>query len=269
MKTLAIHPKGIISLRDPRYYQLLVLSCLLIYGAWQLHFPLSAAVFVLLTAVALLMQYAMSRFVGIAFDPRSAMISVLSLCLLARADSFGALLFAAAITILSKFALRWHGKHIFNPVNFALVILMLSGHGWVSPGQWGNAAFFGFLLACLGGLVLYKAMRSDVTLVFLLSYAALLFGRAWWLGDPWSIPLHQIQNGAFLLFSFFMISDPKTTPDSRVGRSIFALLVTLVASVIQFVFYQPSALIWALFIVAFTTPLLDRYFPAAAYHWRT
>jgi len=55
-------------------------------------------------------------------------------------------------------------------------------------------------------------MRSDVSCAFIVSYAALLFGRAYWLGDPWSIPLKQLQSGALLLFTFFMISDPKTTP---------------------------------------------------------
>ena len=41
---------------------------------------------------------------------------------------------------------------------------------------------------------------------------ALVFGRSLWLGEPMSIPLHRLQNGALLLFTFFMISDPRTTP---------------------------------------------------------
>ena len=41
------------------------------------------------------------------------------------------------------------------------------GQVWVSPGQWGSVAFFGFLIACLGGLVVNRAARSDVTFAFL------------------------------------------------------------------------------------------------------
>jgi Na+-translocating ferredoxin:NAD+ oxidoreductase RnfD subunit len=63
-------------------------------------------------------------------------------------------------------------------------------------------------------MVIHRAMRSDVSYAFILTFAAILFARALWLGDPWTIPLKQLQSRALLLFTFFMISDPKTTPDS-------------------------------------------------------
>jgi Na+-translocating ferredoxin:NAD+ oxidoreductase RnfD subunit len=94
-----------------------------------------------------------------------------------------------------------------------------------------------------------------------------LFGRALWLGDPLGIPLHQVQNGAFLLFSFFMISDPKTTPESRAGRILFALSVALGAGYVQFVLFRPNGLIWSLALVSMTTPLWNRLFPGRRYHW--
>nr|NIS09919.1 hypothetical protein [Candidatus Dadabacteria bacterium] len=86
-------------------------------------------------------------------------------------------------------------------------MLVLSDHVWISPGQWGSTAFMGFLIACIGGLVVNRASRSDVTYAFMFFYTALIFGRAIWLGDPLVIPFHQIQNGALLIFTFFMISD--------------------------------------------------------------
>ena len=82
----------------------------------------------------------------------------------------------------------------------------------MSPGQWGSVAFFAFLMACLGGVVVNRASRSDVTYAFIVFYCALLFGRSCYLGEPFAIPLHRLQGGALLLFTFFMISDPKTTP---------------------------------------------------------
>ena len=75
-----------------------------------------------------------------------------------------------------------------------------------------------------GGLVVNRAARSDVTFAFITFYMALVFGRSLWLGEPMAIPLHRLENGALLLFTFFMISDPRTTPNSRAGRIVFAAL---------------------------------------------
>src|SRR5207247_1579437 len=76
-----------------------------------------------------------------------------------------------------------------------------------------------------GGIVVNRAARADVTYAFIAFYAALVFGRSIYLGEPLTIPLHRLESGALLLFTFFMISDPKTTPDSRAGRLLFAALV--------------------------------------------
>src|SRR5207253_670307 len=82
----------------------------------------------------------------------------------------------------------------------------ITDRAWVSPGQWGSAAVFAFFLACVGGLVVNRAARSDVTYAFAAAYLGLVFGRSIWLGEPMSIPLHRLENGATLIFTFFMIS---------------------------------------------------------------
>jgi Na+-translocating ferredoxin:NAD+ oxidoreductase RnfD subunit len=94
-----------------------------------------------------------------------------------------------------------------------------------------------------------------------------MFGRALWLGDPLSIPLHQMQNGALLIFAFFMISDPKTTPDARIGRVIYAAFVASVAYFIQFVLYEPSAPVLALIVCAPVVPAIDALFRGQNYRW--
>jgi Na+-transporting NADH:ubiquinone oxidoreductase subunit NqrB len=257
-------------LRDPRLYQIAVLSALLLYGILALDFEVTALRAALLLGTALLTQAACTRLWHLpAFDPRSALISGLSLCLLLRTSSLLLAAIAAVITIASKFVLRWRGKHLFNPTNFGIVALMLATDGvWVSPGQWGSAAFFAFLMACLGGLVVQRAARSDVTWSFLAFYLAVLFGRALWLGQPLAIPLHQLESGAFLLFTFFMISDPRTTPDSRAGRVLFALLVALGAGFVHFVLYRPNGLLLSLAFLSPLVPLLDGLLPGERYAWR-
>jgi Na+-transporting NADH:ubiquinone oxidoreductase subunit NqrB len=257
-------------LRDPRLYQIAVLSSLLVYGVLRLDLEVTAPRAAVLLGTALLCQLACTRLWHLpAFDPRSALISGLSLCLLLRTNSLFFAALAAAVTIASKFVIRWRGKHIFNPTNFGIVALLLAtDHVWISPGQWGSAAYFAFLLACLGGLVVNRAARSDVTYAFLLFYLSVLFGRALWLGQPMTIPLHQLGSGAFLIFTFFMISDPKTTPDTRTGRILFALLVALGAGFVHFVLYRPNGLILSLAFLSPLVPLLDRLLPGERYAWR-
>jgi enediyne biosynthesis protein E5 len=262
------HPR----LRDPRLYQILILSSLLVYGVTWLDLEIKPGRALLLLATALLTQYACSRAWRLpAFDPRSALISGLSLCLLLRTSSPALAVLAAGVTLSSKFLLRVRGKHVFNPTNFGIVALMLATGGavWVSPGQWGSAAFFGFLVACLGGLVVNRAARSDVTYAFLAFYLAILFGRALWLGQPLAIPLHQLESGAFLIFTFFMISDPKTTPDSRAGRILFALLVALGAGFVHFVLFRPNGLLLSLAFLSPAVPLIDLILPGERYVWRS
>ena len=254
---------------DPRLYQIGALSLLLLYGLTALDFDTTWFRAILVLSAALGAQWLCSKIWSVKFDPRSAMISGLSLALLVRSNSILFLLASAAIAIGSKFVIRWRGKHIFNPTNFAIVALMLVTPGvWVSPGQWGNVAFFGFLIACLGGLVVNRASRSDVTYAFMIAWMAVLIGRSLYLGEPLTIPLHRLQNGALLLFTFFMISDPKTTPNSRAGRILFAVLVALGARYVQFKMFHTNGILWSLAACSLLVPLIDLLLPGGRYTWK-
>jgi Na+-transporting NADH:ubiquinone oxidoreductase subunit NqrB len=254
---------------DPRHYQIGTLAALLVYGIVRLDFEIAAGLAAAIVAMALLTQYACTRICRLpAFDPRSALISGLSLCLLLRTNSIPLALAAALVAVASKFFLRVNGKHLFNPTNFGITALMaLTGDVWVSPGQWGNLAFFAFLMACVGGLVVNRARRSDVTYAFIGFYTALVFGRSLWLGEPWTIPVHRFENGALLLFTFFMISDPRTTPNSRAGRIAFACLVACGAWYVQFRLFRTNGPLWSLAVCSLTVPVLDRLLPGSRYEW--
>ena len=254
---------------DPRHYQIAVLAALLAYGLTRLDFEVGGAQVAAMLTTALLTQFLCTRGLPAtpAFDPRSALISGLSLCLLLRTNSFELAVVAAVVTVASKFVIRIDGQHLFNPTNFGIVVMLLTGHAWVSPGQWGNVAFFALLMACLGSLVVTRAARSDITLSFLVFYMGLVFGRSLWLGEPMSIPIHRLQSGALLLFSFFMTSDPRTTPGSRLGRMLFALLVACGAWYVQFRLFRTNGLLWSLAACSFTVPLINRLLPGRRYEW--
>ena len=255
--------------KDPRHYQIAVLTSLVCFGVIALDFGIHWQNAVTIVATALAVQFLGTLYAQLPrFDPLSPLITSLSLTLLLRTDEVALAAVAAAIAIGSKFLIRFRGKHVFNPANMALVTLMLaSDQAWVSSGQWGSAAIGAFTLACLGFLVLTRARRAETTIAFLLIYASMLFGRAVWLGDPLAIPLHQLQNGALLIFAFFMISDPKTTPNSAAGRVLFAAVVAAIAFTIQFIYYEPNGPILALIISAPTVPLIDTLMRGRIYQW--
>jgi enediyne biosynthesis protein E5 len=65
-----------------------------------------------------------------------------------------------------------------------------------------------------------------------------------------------------------MISDPRTTPDSRAGRILFAFLVAAGAWVVQFRLFRTNGLLWSLAVWSLAVPLIDRLLPGRRYVWR-
>ena len=64
-----------------------------------------------------------------------------------------------------------------------------------------------------------------------------------------------------------MISDPKTAPNTAIGRIIYGALVAGVAYTIQFVLYEPNAPIIALILCAPLVPLFDWFMRGQNYRW--
>lgn len=254
---------------DARHFQIAALSSLLAINFVWIDFGAKPLYSALAVASALLTQIVCSRLSGLQrIDLRSALITGLSLSLLLRANEPWLPALAGMIAIASKFVLRIEGRHVFNPAGFAIVTLLATANGvWISPGQWGSSVWLASLLAFFAILVLQASQRSDIALFFLGSHLALLLARASWLGDPLAIPLHQFQSGSLLIFAFFMISDPRTTPDSRLARLLFAVAVAFFAHYLAFFMQIRSALYIALIVLSPLTPLLNRAVPARKFEW--
>ena len=71
-----------------------------------------------------------------------------------------------------------------------------------------------------------------------------------------------------MIFAFFMISDPRTTPNSAAGRALFACVVAAIAFVIQFVFYEPNGPVLALILASPLVPLIDACLRGERYQWQ-
>jgi enediyne biosynthesis protein E5 len=253
---------------DARHFQIAALSTLLGINFFWIDFgakPLTSALAIFSTLAT---QIVCARYFRVPLDLRSPLITGLSLSLLLRANEPWLFAVASVLAIASKFVLRIDGKHIWNPAGLAIVVLLATSDGvWISPGQWGTSLWLASLIAFLAILVLRASERADIALFFLGSHAALLLARAYWLGDPLAIPLHQMQSGSLLIFAFFMISDPRTTPDSRAGRFLFALSVALVAHYFAFFMQMRPALYVALVVLSPITLLIDRAMPDKRFIW--
>ena len=255
---------------DPRILQILFLGILLATGAWLRDFSISTTQIILTFAAATIAQH-----LSFAMRPdaprsyRSAIITGLSLTLLLRADNLWIHPVAACAAIFSKSVIRSRGKHLFNPATFGVMFAMLLLPGvWISPGQWGQGVALAGWMVALGAFVATRARRADISWSFLACYVGALALRVAYLGQRWTVLEHQLMNGALLLFAFFMISDPMTSPNHPRARAIHAGVVAAIAFAWQFGFYAHNGMLWALFLVAPMVPMWDALWPAPKYQWK-
>ena len=254
---------------DARHWQIAALGTLVLYSFIYLDFGAKPLFTAVALATVLATQWACSRLWRRPFEWRSGLITGLSLSLLLRTGDPLIVMLAAVLAIASKFVIQLHGKHLFNPAAFGIVFVLLATHGaWVSPGQWGASIWMAALIFLLGGAVLTHAPRLDTALAFLAAHFALLLARATWLGDPLAIPLHQMMTGSLLIFAFFMVTDPRTTPDSRLGRILFAILIAALCHWLAFYRQVRPALYFGLMAMSLLVPVIDRFLHERRFEWR-
>ena len=254
--------------RDPRHAQIAAVGTLVLAGTIAYGFEMPWWRPATALAAALATQWLACRLIGLGFDWRSPTITALSLTLLLRTTGWELTALAAAVAIGSKFVLRVRGRHVWNPATLAIAVVTgLFAGAWVSPGQWGTGGLVAVFAAGAGLAVAGKAGRAGVPFLFLGTWAALTFARAWWLGDPLAVPLHQLSSGALLVFAFFMISDPMTQPWHPAARALWVILTAGVGFWLQTSWIVTAGPIWGLALTAPLVPVLDRILPAPRKRW--
>ncbi|MDB9497048.1 RnfABCDGE type electron transport complex subunit D [Spirulina major CS-329] len=199
----------------------------------------------------------------------SALITGLGLCLLLRGNTVATMALAGGAAIASKTLFQYRDKHFFNPANFGIIVaLLLTPDAWVSPGQWGTQAWYLMLFVGAGGLVLRWVGRWETSAVFLATYAGLEAVRMFALGWTADVYLHKLMSGSLLLFALFMVTDPRSIPNARQGRFVWAAAVAWLAFLLQEEFFVSTAMFWALFALSPLTPVLDRVWPSARFQWQ-
>ena len=202
------------------------------------------------------------------YSLKSAFITALGLSLLLRADHYTTMILAGSLAILSKFLFQVERKHFFNPANFGIIaVLILTNDAWVSPGQWGDDGWYALLFAGTGGMLLKRVGRWDTTAAFLGSYALLEAMRNLWLGWTWDVFFHRLMSGSLLLFALFMITDPRSIPNARISRLLWAGCIAVLTFILRNQFFVSTAVFWALFALSPLSILLDFIWSASRFSW--
>jgi enediyne biosynthesis protein E5 len=267
---------------DARWFQILFLASFLGLGALARDFALTPLQVALTFAGALVTQAAWQWGLNLPSKKGwsgylSALISGFGICILIRAESAWVHPLLACAAMSSKYLIRVGPaackSHVLNPANLAAFAAWAWMPGaWLSPGQWGADSMAALWFLALGGLVTQRIQRWDVSLSFLGIWGALLACRLAVLGYAWNpgaaMWVQQASNGAVLLFAFFMISDPMTTPQRRSVRVAYAVAVAVGAFVWQYVLYKPHGLIVVLFVLSWAVPVCNRWRPQNRFAWK-
>lgn len=270
---------------DARYFQIIFQTLFLSYGLLYLHWNTEWWLYTTYFGVSIITQLICE----IIFQKKnlknnlihclgkfrrgfpSILISSFGLTLLLKTNHFYVAAFAAAVAILSKYIIRINGKHIFNPSALGIVAAVsITGKAWFSPGQWGSGVVILFGAVCLGIIVVTKVQKLDVSLSFLGTFACLLFIRQIiFLQWPLDFFVQSISTGSLLLFSFFMITDPKTAPNNSAARIVWAVLIAAVSFYLTMFQFINGAPVWVLVFAQPLVPMLDYLFKAKRFEWST
>jgi hypothetical protein len=249
------------SIRDPRLHVAAVLLSLQVLGQTVLGFRLSIAQILACLATGALIEFVVSFFKDKAIMwPASGLLTGNSTAFILRVpgtlhgqwwSTHGIELFigVVAVGMASKYFIRWHGRHIFNPSNVALVlafVILGPQHTepldlwWIPMGPWMIATYA--ILIGGGLLIALELGLLGLELGFMGAFAALtalalagapdhcmvaswhvtpLCGR-----DLWQV---LVTSPEILIFALFMVPDPRTVPDGPLARVVFGVIVATLA----------------------------------------
>ncbi|MCK5367726.1 MAG: RnfABCDGE type electron transport complex subunit D [Cyclobacteriaceae bacterium] len=165
----------------------------------------------------------------------SAYISGISVSILIRSTFYWPYALTAAISILSKYVLRYKGRHIWNPSNFGISWMLFTAPLFVAglSVQWGNNLLPMAVIWMLGMVIVYRAKRFHITITYVISFLVFAYIRSLITQDPFLAEVAPLTGPMYQLFIFFMITDPPTNVRSKKGQMLVAFFVALVEFVLR------------------------------------
>lgn len=235
---------------DNRFVPPLFITLILLAGQATYGILESYQKTLLAIGTAIVAELLLSRiFVGKWPHVASAYITGISVGILLRSPAFWPYAVCAAIAITSKYVLRYKGRHLWNPSNFGIcvVLFLLPATVAMLSIQWGNNLWSLVVIWLLGSVILWRLRRLHISATYVVSFFVLALVRAWILHQPWQAEISPITGPEYQLFIFFMITDPKTTVRSKAGQCVVAFLVAVLEMFFRFdqsVYAELYALFW-------------------------
>src|ERR1700745_3667607 len=165
----------------------------------------------------------------------SAYITGIRVGILLRSPAFWPYALCSVLAIPSKYVLRVKGRHIWNPSNFGICVMLFLAYETVASLsiQWGNYLLPLVVIWALGFVIVWRLRRFHITATYVVSFVALSFLRSAVTGHPWAAEVAPITGPMYQLFIFFMITDPKTTVKARWAQCLVAALVAVAELILR------------------------------------
>jgi Na+-translocating ferredoxin:NAD+ oxidoreductase RnfD subunit len=221
---------------DNRYLAPLLITCILAVG--QLSFGIlesySRTVLAILTAIVAEVVLA-PLFRGQSPHTASAYITGISVGILVRSPAFWPYMLCSMISIISKYVLRVKDRHLWNPSNFGLCVMLVLAADTVAglSIQWGNYLAPMLVVWILGSIIIWQLHRFHICATYVTSFLLFAGVRSWITGHPFLAEVAPITGPMYQLFIFFMITDPKSTVQTKWGQCIVAFLVAFAEMVLR------------------------------------
>lgn len=250
------------SIKDPRIPVALILFCYLVLGMTVLGFNRSPTQVAITVATAVVLDMVFHRiFVGGApLFPFSALITGMGLSILINyAHGYWYATIPPLFAIASKYLFTFRGRHIYNPALVGVVVCLLLMDGMISPSpayQWGGSyAIAAFIVTLALFFFALRIQRMPLIVSFLFFYSIGLLVRAWL--TRFHVPMETWIMGAltaptFYLFTFFMITDPQTSPSDRSKQ----ILVGFVIAALDFLLHMKENLYTFFYAAAISSTMM-------------
>ena len=190
--------------------------------------------------------------------PASAYITGISVGILVRSPFLWAYVLCSLVSIASKYVFRVNSRHIWNPSNFGVsaLLFLAPASASVLSIQWGNVIWPMVVIWILGFVIVTKAGRAHISATYVASFLVLSAVISRITGNTWLATVAPVTGPMYQLFIFFMITDPKTTVQSKTGQCVVVFLVAVVEMILRLnqVIYAPF---YALFIVGPAALVID------------
>lgn len=237
---------------DPRLIMPLLITIILLVG--QLFYGILESYVMTLTAIgsAIAVELLLSRFLTGKFSfPASAYISGISVGILTRSPFLWPFALCAAISIASKYVLRLGGRHIWNPSNFGIcMMLLLAPYAFSTLSiQWGNNLYAMAIIWTLGSIIIYRLKRFHIIATYVPLFVLSAAIVTYWHGNSFLTNVSPITGPMYQLFIFFMITDPMTTVRKSKWAQSFVVFLIVAAETIFRINENIHAPYYALFIV--------------------